>query len=258
MSTRERLERKMDRRRQWAESRDRKAQQAFDRAHAIGERFAMGQPILVGHHSEGKARRDQARMWDAMDRAVESQDMADHHTTAAAGIADQLDRSIYSDDADALERLAERIAELEAKRERIKAINAHMRKVYKQHGTLPPGSLDCLGLTDAEKQALEDGARFSGGGPRGYPSYMLTNLSGNITRQRDRLEQLKRQQAIANEASATDSGVLIMGEEFVGVVFAEKPEYEVRQALKDAGFRFSGGRWVGYRAKLPQSVLDLA
>ena len=32
-------------------------------AQTIGERFLMGQPILIGHHSEKRARRDQERMW---------------------------------------------------------------------------------------------------------------------------------------------------------------------------------------------------
>ncbi|MFJ8793550.1 DUF3560 domain-containing protein [Streptomyces sp. NPDC102462] len=39
-------------------------------SHRIGERFWMGQPILVGHHSEGRARRDQERMHNAMRKSI--------------------------------------------------------------------------------------------------------------------------------------------------------------------------------------------
>jgi Domain of unknown function (DUF3560) len=41
---------------------------ALSRARALGRRFEGGQPILVGHHSEAGARRDQKRMWDAEER----------------------------------------------------------------------------------------------------------------------------------------------------------------------------------------------
>src|SRR5690606_15904445 len=60
---RERLEAKLEKRQEWAASRDAKATQHLERSDAIAERFELGQPILVGHHSEGRARRDQQRMW---------------------------------------------------------------------------------------------------------------------------------------------------------------------------------------------------
>lgn len=37
---------------------------------AIVAHIPFGQPILVGHHSEARARRDQQRIWDGMDKAV--------------------------------------------------------------------------------------------------------------------------------------------------------------------------------------------
>ncbi|WP_415954352.1 DUF3560 domain-containing protein [Streptomyces sp. KLOTTS4A1] len=46
------------------------SQAARDASDRIGERFWMGQPILVGHHSEGRARRDQERMHNAMRRSI--------------------------------------------------------------------------------------------------------------------------------------------------------------------------------------------
>ncbi|MGW3725374.1 DUF3560 domain-containing protein [Streptomyces sp. NPDC000851] len=46
------------------------SQAARDTSDRIGERFWMGQPILVGHHSEGRARRDQERMHNAMRKSI--------------------------------------------------------------------------------------------------------------------------------------------------------------------------------------------
>ncbi|MFI8928244.1 DUF3560 domain-containing protein [Streptomyces sp. NPDC053474] len=46
------------------------SQTAREVSDKISERFWMGQPILVGHHSEGRARRDQERMHNAMRRSI--------------------------------------------------------------------------------------------------------------------------------------------------------------------------------------------
>ncbi|MFI6889135.1 DUF3560 domain-containing protein [Streptosporangium canum] len=49
-----------------AEKRGAEAAAAYDRADQIAERFAGGQPILVGHHSERGARRDREKVDNAM------------------------------------------------------------------------------------------------------------------------------------------------------------------------------------------------
>ncbi|MFI9772093.1 DUF3560 domain-containing protein [Streptomyces sp. NPDC052415] len=46
------------------------SQSARDASDRIGERFWMGQPVLVGHYSEGRARRDQERMHTAMRKSI--------------------------------------------------------------------------------------------------------------------------------------------------------------------------------------------
>ena len=51
-------------------------------------------------------------------------------------------------------------------------------------------------------------------------------------------------------AEKTD-GVLIQGEAWVRVTFAEKPERAVLDALRTVGFRWGGRSWVGGREKLP-------
>ena len=55
-------------------------------ADAISERFAFGQPILVGHHSERSARRDQKRMQSAMDNAVRASETANYWAYRAEGV----------------------------------------------------------------------------------------------------------------------------------------------------------------------------
>lgn len=55
-------------------------------ADQISERFAYGQPILVGHHSERRARKDQERMHSAMDNAIKAHDAIQYWNWKAIGV----------------------------------------------------------------------------------------------------------------------------------------------------------------------------
>jgi len=182
MTYRERRLRKAERLREWAEKRDAKAAVADRKVHAIADNIPLGQPILVGHHSERHARRDQGRIQSGMEAVIEHGKKAQDFRVRAAGIEDAADRAIYSDDPDAVEALTARIADLEAQRARMKAINAEIRNGKGWSERLEPP------LTEAERRDLEMAARFNN--VIGYPSYALSNLSGNIARQRKRLESL--------------------------------------------------------------------
>lgn len=74
-----------DRFEDYSAKRAREAEGARQAAEQISERFAFGQPILVGHHSERKARKDQERMHNAMSRAVSLWDTAEYWQQRAAG-----------------------------------------------------------------------------------------------------------------------------------------------------------------------------
>ena len=204
MTYRERRENRAARRREWAEKRAAKSDGAFKSASALANNIPLGQPILVGHHSEKRARRDQDRIHNGMRKGIEHNDMAKKHTGAAVEIERQLDNSIYNDDHDRDEKLREKLADLERRRDRMKAINSWFRKNAKNFGITTLNSYKIpsdsnhsvadlfsaaqriLELTDSEWQdllsALQHSQRI------GYPSYALTNLSGNISRTRKRLK----------------------------------------------------------------------
>ncbi|GGO62971.1 DUF3560 domain-containing protein [Nonomuraea cavernae] len=69
------------------------ASAAHDRAHQISERFAAGQPILVGHHSEGRARADRKRMDQAMRKSIAENDTAQEVARRANAVGSQMRRS---------------------------------------------------------------------------------------------------------------------------------------------------------------------
>ena len=240
MTRRERLEAKLEKREAWADSREASAAARFDKAHQIGDSIPFGQPILVGHHSEKRARRDADRIWSNMGKGVEDLNMAEHHASKAQGIARQLAGSIFSDDPDAVEALEARIASLEAERDQIKAENAAFRKTHKD---------ELKTLTAYGRDQIMP-----------HPSYRLSNLSGNIKRNKDRLAQIKTQQERAQKAEQA-GGVTV--EEirstyttYARVTFAEKPAREVLTALKAAGFRWGSGSWTGELDKLPEGITN--
>lgn len=121
MTTRERKQAKADRLRGWADKRETTANRTLNR---ISERYRGDHAFNTqpGHIPE------RARTIRQEDAAFTSFGKAADMTDRADGIERQLDRSIYSDDPDAIERLQEKIAKLEEKADRRKRINTAYRK----------------------------------------------------------------------------------------------------------------------------------
>lgn len=235
MTTRERKEARAERFRGWAEKRQAQAAAVF-KAHEQyrGDTAFNTQP---GHIPE------RARVIAREDRAYRSIEKAQGMASRAAGIEDQLDRSIYSDDEDAVERLRERIAGLEAERDRIKAYNASCRK----------GGPDPAILDEAQRADLVRCLRYQAYACKGgaFPAYALTNLSGNIKRNRDRLTEIERQ--TQQRGRAVDSGGVTVTASggYAAITFAEYPGRPMVTALKAAGWHYSGGSWHGSLVQLP-------
>jgi hypothetical protein len=236
------MERRLERRLEWAESRDRKSDVAFDRARRIADNIPLGQPILVGHHSERHARADQKRIENGMRAGCESMEMAKTHRSKASGIERQLEHSVFTDDADAIEQLEARIAVNEAERDRRKKVNTLYRKGDAE-------GLAALGLNleslTAEIQKLHSWDR------QPYPAYSLTNLGARIRSDRERIAEVKRRRALAEKAEAAGGVMVEEFGEYVRVTFAEKPERSTIEALKAAGFYWGAGSWTGKKEALP-------
>lgn len=251
MTRRERLESKLEKRTLWADKAEHRASQRFDNARAATAGIEFGQPILVGHHSEKRHRAAIARMESSMRKGCEEQKLAEHHEQKAHGLENQLDRSIYSDDDNAIEALEARIAEREAERARIKAYNASCRK----------GKRD-VNLLDAKQQAdLVSIARvcaYQLGKNGEMPAYVAANLSGNIRQDRLRIATIKRRACRVAEAEQAGGISIVYGSDgFCRVTFAEKPSREVLSALKSSNYFWSAGSWHGMVATLPACVTQL-
>jgi len=171
MTRRERMERRAARRLEWAEARRQKAKPLLaytDRYR--GDHAFNTQP---GHIPE------RARVIRAEDKAFEHHQVADYHEQKADGISRQLDRTIFSDDPDAVERLQARIADLEATRELRKRANT----AYKR------GGIEAVRVACGDAMALEGATtlRVQPYYGKPFPAYSITNIGANIRRLQQRL-----------------------------------------------------------------------
>ena len=192
-----------------------------------------------------------------MDAGCESAKIADLHASKAAGIREQLDRSIFSDDPDAVEALNARIAELEAKQEKMKAANKICRNTKTTEEQKAEALRELFPGISAESIREMLHPEYSYEKP-GFPSYHLANNNANIARLKKRVQEVERRNLLADKAAEASGGVAITGDaEYITVTFAEKPEYRIIRDLKSAGFHWGGGSWHGRREALPESVTEL-
>jgi len=225
-----------------ADKAEQRASAAEEGASSRASMIPMGQPILVGHHSERRHRRDLERINRGFDKAHEERTTAEELRRRAAAVGQG---GISSDDPSATAKLDEKLRGLEERREHIKAVNAAWRKAGKPapdnaEGWARVGELTGLEAEDLQKLRLQV-ARLGFGSDTPYPSYSLKNLGSEIRRVRARIEELKV--ADGCEAVDEDHGVCRLVEALddnrVRLYFEGKPSSEVRALLKRSGFRWS-------------------
>ena len=69
----------------------------YERAHTMADAIPFGQPILVGHYSEGRDRRFRAKISSTFERAFEESDRAKYYARRAECARRSADGSKYSD-----------------------------------------------------------------------------------------------------------------------------------------------------------------
>ncbi len=119
----ERKEARIDRMEERAARAQAESAAASHAAHEIMRHIPPGQPILVGHHSERHHRRDLDKINRNMHKSIEADEKAAYYASRAASAASN--KAISSDDPDALDKLEEKLAALQAQQERDKAMNAY-------------------------------------------------------------------------------------------------------------------------------------
>jgi hypothetical protein len=186
-------------------------------------------------------------------------DLIDFRARALAAIRKSLHpewRPIMAGDADASERLREKIAKAEALVERMKAANAAIRKHAKAEPAAQVAALMELGFSAGiAEQLLKPDSVYG----MGFPSHKITNNGAEIRRLKSRLSKVVR---VSAQEATEIAGELARFEDVpaanrVRLFFPGKPSAEVLERLKGGGFRWtpSVGCWQAYRH---QHTVDLA
>lgn len=208
----------------------------YTRASEMASIIPFGQPILVGHHSEGRDQRYRAKIERNWRKARELADKAKYYAERAASVGKA---GISSDDPEAVTKLQEQIEKAEELQARMTAANKAVRGNDRE-------ALAAQGFDALRIQALFT-PDFCG--RLGFPNYQLTNNSANIRRMKQRVEQLRREvNRPAEPEVETANGIRIVENKDLNrlqLFFPGKPAEEIRRNLKAHGFRWSPseGAW---------------
>ncbi|KAI9129860.1 DUF3560 domain-containing protein [Acaryochloris sp. CCMEE 5410] len=228
-------ERKIERYEELAEKHQKESQQRYETASKMASAIPLGQPILVGHHSEKGDRAYRKRVNQNYDKAAEHADTAQRYQDKLEGI--QNNTAISSDDPDAIAKLKHKLEGLQQLQDEMKRINKIIRSTKKLEG-------------EARVKAVAEKANISKSraqelltpdfcGRIGYPNYSLTNNNATIRNTKQRIEQLKAdleriaEQGESAETRHDDLGVTVIENNVVNRIQLDfdrrltKPAYRI-------------------------------
>lgn len=186
-------------------------------SHNLVKDIPCGQPNIIGRPALPRLRE---KSMIAMDRSIEQDEKADYYAGKAQ--AAERNTAISSDDPEAVAKLEAKIERLEAERERIKASNKEARK----NGTEPA------------------------------PWYALPYLRRDIKAAKERIEKLKKTDAIPAETIEFEGGEIEVDNDLNRVLVRhdEKPGSDIISALKVNGFHWSRTEKAWMRLKSASAI----
>lgn len=227
---------------------DRLAASMYKSAKAASDVIPFGQPIMVGHYSEGRDRRYRARFQAKFARSFELTKKAEYLRGIAAGVGNA---GISSDDPEAVVKLREELATLKGTQAFMVAANKIIRAFYnagcrdENSGDVWPAYLSKMRylrpeITEAQAKKLLEADCI---GRRGFPDYKTKNNGANIRRIEARIAQLTRERARAVLVERELEGGIKWREDpdenRLMLIFPGKPPEATRSILKANGFRWS-------------------
>ena len=219
-----------------AEKNKQKGDALYDHAKEMASAIPLGQPILVGHHSEKRDRNYRDKIHNTFGKAFEAMAKAKHYEQKAGTIADN--DAIFSDDPQALNKLREKLTQLQTSQEFMKAVNKCIRNKDRE---------GFLKLPHATLALWEELSKPDVMGDIGFAAYSLQNNNANISRIKKRIALLEKVTAKPTAKIVINGVRLLQNVEAnrVQLFFPSIPAKEVRKKLKQNGFRWcrSEGAW---------------
>jgi hypothetical protein len=242
-------EARRDRLEQRASKASASASAARDSSLATLSRIEPGQPILVGHHSERRHRRDLERSDAAMRRSLAESEKAEElaRRAAAVGTGD-----ISSDDPEAVVKLRQELADEQASHARGLVINKAWCKALKTYDGDPKlawvesARIKALYLSNAERAHYGHSVAVL---PR-VMLHKLVNTDGSSAKQRrirTHIEELQTQHPTAKKADVRhdDLGLTIVDgaeDNRIALRFDSRPSKETCFMLCKHGWRWAPSR----------------
>lgn len=241
----EKRQAKIERFKELAKKFEAQSTQAYEQSNKIGSFIPFGQPILIGHHSEKRHRRDIDRINRYMGQSVELSNKAEYYEKRAKTL--ESNRAISSDDPEAINKIETKLEKLEKLQKLMKDAN----KIIKSSKTTSEQKILLLmelglKITQAEELLKPDFA-----GRIGFPGYALTNNNANIKRLKGRSREIEIKNS--QESSETIIGEVTIKDNVednrIQIFFNGKPEEAIRIELKKSAFKWSpiNGCWQNYR-----------
>lgn len=209
---------------------------SYKAARELGDMIPMGQPILVGHHSEASHRRHIQKIDNNMRASIEADNKAKYYDRRADSAENG--SAISSDNPKALDLLREKLASLEKNHQWMVDAN----KVIRNKKLSEVEKVDYLvtaGITESMADEILH-PRYDYIQP-GFAAYALSNSKGNIKSVKDRIAQLELLETRTSKEYDINGVTICEDTEDnrVKLFFPGKPDQEVRTKLKRNGFRWS-------------------
>ena len=237
----------------------------FNQAKAIGSHIPFGQPILVGHHSESHHRADIKRIDTNMRKSIEASDKADYYSTKANSVGSA---GINSDDPEALDKLKEKLAGMEANQTYMKECNKLIRKVLNliskeklTKESAPQKLLELAKSANVDITSIDLATTLLFPTQRwmstGFAGYQLSNNSQNMKRVKERIAELEivstaeTKEYLVNDIKVVEN----VEENRIQVFFGYKPEKHITKFMRSHGYNFSRYNGNAWQRKLNPSAI---
>ena len=223
-----------------AETAERESNALSEQACAMASVIPFGQPILVGHYSEGRDRRYRSRIDDKYRKGYELHKKAQALRRRAESQAQN--RAIFSDDPQAVEKLEEKIKRLEDRQAMMIQANKLVRKEDRE------------GLAEMGFSAESITRLFTPDfcGRIGFADYATKNNNANIRRLKERVKHIETHtNDESSELTIGDVKIVDSVEDNrLQMYFPGKPDESTRTMLKSRGFHWtpSPGCWQRFRS----------
>ena len=245
------------------------SEKTFNHADKMAQAIPFGQPILIGHYSEKSDRNFRAKIDRTFRKGLELKKTAEYYADKANRIENS--HVIRSDDPEAIQKLKEKLTEIDKEIEQVKEHNKQCKNFiclrafqfregfikisntngnYKDYAKIVDGVLIWVSKKIPEniKTIIENyhktGKLEQPELPKDkikYDSYVLQNLNGNKTRIKERIKELEAISTIQNESKVINGITLTIdkNDNRVKLFFPNIPSQEIRTQLKQNGFHWS-------------------